>query len=97
MVGPGPMRMEKTEEEAAQAAPEDEGEFLIICHCGPGLEYWPANQVLRLEHQDYKEITQLQIDRTLQEYSRSNLSASISEKLFQDFSQLSFFCRITRN
>ena len=62
------MIVEKTGEEAAQAAPEDEGEFLIICHCGPGLEYWPANQVLRLEHQDYKEITQLQIDRTLQEY-----------------------------
>ena len=30
--------------QAAQAAREHEGEFLIICHCGPGLEYWPGTK-----------------------------------------------------
>ena len=83
------MIVEKTEEEAAEAAPEDEGEFLIICHCGPGLEYWPANQVLRLEHQDYKEITQLQIDKIGILY-RNNLSDTISRKIFQEIFSLSF-------
>ena len=87
-------------QEAPQAAPAHQGEFLIICHCGlacPGLEYWPPNQVLRLEQPDYKEITELQIDRTLlREYSRSNLSAYISGKLFQ-VSGFFLLCRITGN